>query len=265
MAIKKGNSTKKVNKKLSKKKKKALRGVVYGVFVLIILAILTLIGYGIYNLMTNPKFNISKIMVSDCEHYTSEEIIATSGVVLGQNIFKISKKDIISKIEQLPYIESCEVDRNLPTVLRLNVKERTGKYVAYAKDSGQYVRLDNTGAILEVIDVSKMEEETLMFGLNFDDIIELGQKLTEMELAKLQTYERIKRVYDANEIEAKITSVEFKDSDIILSLNDKLNVIIKENNELEYKLSFLKTILKEMDGVSGTLDMTQENPTYSAI
>lgn len=265
MTIKKSNSTKKVNKKLSKKKKKALRGVVYSVFIIVVLSIVVLIGYGIYHIMNNAKYNISKIIVSECDNYTSEEIIETSGIVLGQNIFKISKKDIISKIEQLPYIESCEVDRNLPSVLRLNIKERTGKYVAYAKDSGQYVRLDKTGVILEVIDVSKMETETLMFGLNFDDIIELGQKLTEMEFTKLEAYERIKKVYDENEIEAKITSVEFKDSDIILSLNDKLNVIIKENNELEYKLSFLKTILKEIEGVSGTLDMTQENPTYSAI
>lgn len=256
MATKKGNST----KKLSKNKK--LKVFVYWFFVLIILAVM---GFVIYYLTTDAKFNVSKIIVSKCEKYTSEEIIEASGLQLGQNIFKISKSEIISKIEQLPYVESCKIDRNLPSVLKLNVKERTGKYVAYAKDSGQYVRIDKAGVILEVIDINKMEEETLLFGINFDDIIELGQCLTDLELTKLTTYEKIREIYDANEIQATITSVEFSDSYVILSLNDKLNVKIKDNSELEYKISFLKTILKEIDGVSGTLDMTQENPTYSAI
>jgi len=265
MATKKGNSTKKVNKKLSKKKKKTLRSFVYSMFILAILGILVGIGFVINYLFTNAKFNIGKIVVSECEKYTAEDIITASGLNLGQNIFRISKKDIISKVEQLPYVESCEVDRNLPSILRLNVKERTGQYVAYAKDSGQYVRLDKTGVILEVIDVSKMEEETLMFGINFDDIIELGQILTELECEKLLTYEKIKKVYDKTEIDAKITSVEFSGSDVILTLNDKLNVKLKNNKELEYKVSFLKTILKEIGVISGTLDMTQDNPTYSAI
>lgn len=258
MATKKGNST----KKLSKNNKKKVRKIIYYFF---IIAILGIIGYVIYYLMTDEKFNISKVIVSECEHYTSEDIINTSEITLGQNIFRISKSDIKSKIEQLPYIESCEIDRNLPTVLKLNVKERTGKYVAYAKDSGQYVRLDKTGVILEVIDVANMQEEILLFGINFDDIIELGQRITELEQTKLSTYEKVKKIYNKTEIESKITSVEFSDSFVIITLDDKLNVKVKDNSELEYKISFLKTILKEINGVSGTLDMTQENPTYSAI
>lgn len=265
MATRKSNSTKKVNVKLNKKKKKTLRGLVYGILVIILLGLIIAAGFLINYLFTNSKFNIRKVTVSDCEKYTAEEIVNISGVKIGENIFKISKKEIISNVEQLPYVESCEVDRQLPQVLRLNVKERTGKYVAYAKDSGQYVRLDKTGFILEVIDVSKMEEETLMFGINFDDIIELGQCLTPLELEKFDSYERVKELYEKYNIEARITSVEFKDAHIILTLNDKLNVKLKDNKELEYKISFLKTILKELNDVSGTLDMTQENPTYSAI
>ena len=110
-----------------------------------------------------------------------------------------------------------------------------------------------------------MEEETLLFGINFDDVIELGQCLTTLESSKLTEYEKIKDVYDKTEINAKITSVEFIGNEVIITLNDKLNVKVKDNIELGYKISFLKTILKEIGVVSGTLDMTQENPTYSAI
>ena len=261
MATKKSNSTKKVNK-INKKKKNSFKKVIY-IFCLccILVGCIFVVNY----LTTNPKFNISKIIVTEVEKYTPEEIIATSELGLDGNIFKISKKDIISKIEKLPYVEKCEIDRNLPSILKIIVTERTGKYVAYAKDSGQYVRLDKTGVILEVIDISNMEEETLLFGINFDDVIELGQCLTTLESQKLIEYEKIKDVYDKTEIDAKITSVEFIGNEVIITLNDKLNVKVKDNIELEYKISFLKTILKEIGVVSGTLDMTQENPTYSAI
>lgn len=255
----------KTKKKLSKSKKKFLRGVVYFVFAVFLLSLLFLIGYGIYFLRNDEKFNITSIEVNELDNYTAEEVILASGVELNTNIFKLSKKDVVSSVATLPYVKSVTVTKKLPSTILINIEERVEKYTAYAKDSGEYVRLDSEGFVLEIADVATLSESLILFGLNFEDVIELGYKLTDIELEKLNSLEKIMEIYSQNQITDKITSVEFKNSYVYLNLNDKLSVKLKDNSELEYKVSLLKEILKEIDGKTGALDMTQENPIYSAI
>lgn len=255
----------KAKKKLSKSKKKFLRGVVYFVFAVFLLSLLFLIGYGIYFLRNDEKFNITSIEVNELDNYTSEEVILASGVELNTNIFKLSKKDVVSSVKTLPYVKSVTVTKKLPSTILINIEERVEKYTAYAKDSGEYVRLDSEGYVLEIIDVATLSESLILFGLNFEDVVELGYKLTDIELEKLNSLEKIIEIYSQNQITDKITSVEFKNSYVYLNINDKLSVKLKDNSELEYKIALLKEILKEIDGKTGALDMTQENPIYSAI
>lgn len=255
----------KKKKVLSKGKKKFLRGIIYFILVLFVLSLIFLIGYGIYFLRNGEKFSIKSIQVNELKNYTYDDIVQASAIEIGNNIFKISKSEVMSNISKLPYVKSVKVTKKLPSTIQINVVERTEKYVAYAKDSGQYVRLDNDGYVLEIIDVSKVSENLILFGLNFEDVIELGYKLTDTESEKLVSLERILKMYEESKIEAKITSVEFKNSQIILNLNDKLSVKLKDNSELGYKIALLKEILKEIDGKTGKLDMTQDNPIYSAI
>ncbi|MBR5228114.1 MAG: FtsQ-type POTRA domain-containing protein [Clostridia bacterium] len=259
--------TKKIKKKTTRKKKnkKALKKLILSIFVLFVIGLLVGVICLIYHVKTDEKFNISNISVTDCNYYTIDDIIAASELELGKNIYSFNKKEIQAKVQTLPYIESVKITRRLPNEVNLTVVERTTKYIAYAKDSGEYVKIDKSGYVLEIIDINEMQEEILLFGINFEDIVEAGHKITDLELEKLKLFEKVSELYNAQEVQAKITSVEFKSSNIILTLNDKLDVILKDNSELEYKLSFLKTILKEVEGKSGILDMTQENPTYSAI
>lgn len=255
----------KKKKKLSKAKKKFLRGTIYFVLVLFLLSLIFLIGYGIYFLGNNERFNIASIEVNELKNYTYEKIIETSEIELNTNIFKLSKSQVVQKVLTLPYVKSVKITRRLPSTVQIDIIEREPKYVAYAKDSGEYLRLDDEGYVLEVVDVSEISESLILFGLNFEDIIELGYKLTDVELDKLNSLEKIISVYNKEEIQANITSVEFKNSYVFLNLNEKLSVKIKDNNELEYKISLLKEILKEIEGKTGSVDMTQDNPIYSAI
>lgn len=255
----------KKKKKLSKAQKKFLRGTIYFVLVLFLLSLIFLIGYGIYFLGNNERFNIASIEVNELENYTYEKIIETSEIELNTNIFKLSKSQVQDKILTLPYVQSVKITKKLPSTVQIDVIEREPKYVAYAKDSGEYLRLDKEGYVLEVVNVSEISESLILFGLNFEDVIELGYKLTDIELDKLNSLENIMNVYNQNEIPANVTSVEFKNSYVFLNLNEKLSVKIKDNGELGYKIALLKEILKEIEGKTGSVDMTQDNPIYSAI
>ena len=72
--------------------------------------------------------------------------------------------------------------------------------------------------------------------------------------------------FKKDEISGKITKVSFENSLTTITINDKLNIIFPNDTDLEYKMVFLKTILKSIaeDSV-GVIDMTKTRPTYSSF
>ena len=100
----------------------------------------------------------------------------------------------------------------------------------------------------------------LLFGIHFDD--NLGEKIVELEQKKLQTLIDMMDKYSKQNISKKITSVEFNEGDIILTLDYDIDVIM-DTNEVEYKLDLLRSILDEINGKVGTIDMTIENPIFA--
>ncbi len=78
----------------------------------------------------------------------------------------------------------------------------------------------------------------------------------------MQRFEKIEQVYEEAKIKEKITSVRFENSKVILTLDYKIEVVAEEQKDLDYKMKFLKEILKEVSGRSGKIDITQEKPTF---
>ena len=69
-------------------------------------------------------FQVETIAVVGSSRYTPEEVIAASGVVVGDNLFRMSKTQVSQRIrQQLPYIGDVSVQRGLPSTLTFTVKE----------------------------------------------------------------------------------------------------------------------------------------------
>ena len=69
-------------------------------------------------------FQVETLAVTGNQRYTQEEIIAASGVELGDNLFWINKYQIEESIrQQLPYIGTIEIHRGLPSTLTFAVEE----------------------------------------------------------------------------------------------------------------------------------------------
>ena len=89
-------------------------------------------------------FQVETIAVTGNSRYTQEEIIAASGVQTGDNLFRLSKRQISEQIlHQLPYVESVSILRGLPSTLTFQVTEwdAVAQVEVYAQgqtqDSGQ--------------------------------------------------------------------------------------------------------------------------------
>lgn len=257
---------KKITKTVSKKnkgklKRKILRGLVYLVLIIFALSLFFLLGFGIYKLYTASRYNIGVVNVEGNVKYTVEEIKELANITLGTNINKLKTNKIEKLVEGLSYVRDAKVVRKYPETVIIKVEEYESSFVALNKETNEYIRLTDKGVILEKCNLEDVtENELLLFGIHFDD--NLGEKIVELEQKKLQTLIDMMDKYAKENISKKITSVEFNEGDIILTLDYDIDVVMN-TNDVEYKLNLLKSILDEINGKVGTIDMTIENPIFA--
>ncbi len=257
--------TKAKNKKrtMGKHKKKMLRVLVYIVLVVFMLSLLFLIGYGIYYFRTSSKYNITEIEFQNNLKYDEATLLQSANIPDEQNIHKLSSKEIANNIKELPYVQEVKIKKIMPGKLLITIQEYTSTYYAYNTETNMYVRLTKDGVILEQTSgEDKHETEMFVHGIAFDSNIEPKQTIAKTEKDKLSLYEKVSQLYYKEEIGKNITSVEFKEKNIILTLDYDLNVIFG-NKDLDYNMNFLKDILVEIEGLSGTIDMTKTSPVFT--
>ena len=214
--------------------------------------------------MTLNTFSLKNIVVSGNSKYTSNEIIYKSNYKMDENIFIQYLKYKDDDFKELPYISKVKVKIVLPDEICLDVIERSSKYIAFDKEKNKFFRLDNEGYILEEVEKKdKQDEEMIVYGITFDDEIVFGSKINEIDLDKLAVYEKIAEEYKKSKIAGDITQVNFENSLTTITLNDKLNVILPNDTNIEYNLDLLNSILKRNGDLQGVIDMTKENPVYS--
>lgn len=254
----------KIKKKtLGKHKKKVLRVLVYIVLVLFTLSLLFLIGYGVYNISTSSKYNVAKVEFKNNKVYDVQFLTDTANVPIGENLYKVSKKYIETNLEKLPYIKDVSIKKIKPNTIEIIINEYTSKYFAYNQDTDKYVRLTDKGRILEEVEGEmKTPEEMLVFGITFDYNVNPKTIIAKTELDKLSLYEKTNKIYEKTKIEKEITNIEFKEKNIILTLNYDINVILNDE-DLDYDINFLKSILEKIDGKAGTIDMTKVDPVFT--
>lgn len=156
-------------RKKNRRKKLIIRSVICFLFLCIgIVLVLTMF------------FNISKITVTGDAVYSAEDIINSSGVIVGDNLIFISKDEISEKITtELPYVNSVKIKRRLPSGLELLITKTEAKYAIIS--DGYYTLLNKDGKVLES-------------GLEF-----IGENITLINLGEITSAELGKTVVPENE------------------------------------------------------------------
>ena len=154
-------------KKEKKKKQRHFRTWVY-VTAFILMAVI----FGFF-FSISGFFTVDSIEVQGNEHYTSEEIINIAHAVPGRNLlYNTNKLEIVSYLEQNPYIKTAEVRRKLPSTLLIVVTERSEK-MAFKYDN-DYLVMDGEGILLRKTRTAP--QTTLIEGLIVNKI-KLGEKI----------------------------------------------------------------------------------------
>ncbi len=247
-------------------------------FILLVIAISILFSLQIF-------FNIKTINVAGLTKYEMSEIIATSGLKLGENIFKIDKEKIETKIyEEYPYFTNVEVKVLLPNSVDIIVTETKDSYIVldnentytllgenrrvikteegtYVGDLPKFVGLD-LSALPKGYEISQRHLSIVEVMFEDEEDTEKSAELRNeiYSLIKLNNImdmmERVCKATKENEID-RICYYDISDGMSVTFLYD-YNIIVKMGSELyfDYKLRFLKEVLDKLEtNFKGTINM----------
>lgn len=216
-------------------------------------------------LSTTVLFKIEEIEVIGVDRYTPDEIAAASGVHLQDNLLRIDKKEIETQIlEQFPYIETVETRRKLPPKVEIAVTQAAP--VGAIAEGDELLLVGANGKVLERGRMLVPNDVLLVKGVDAGSA-QPGDFLGEYEPKKPETEAEIaaeeKRKEQAEMVQEKLGMMQYllraiEESDFTgltnVDLTDRLNIRIMyedrillelgSENELPYKLYFVKYVLE---------------------
>jgi len=122
------------------KRKKSLR--------LQFVIVAALVGFAAFGLLISPLFEVRRIYIEGAIGLTDNEILATSGLDVGQNIFGFSARNTASQIAEIPFVRSATVTRQLPNNVTISVVERIAIASVRVGNTGTYLLIDDSGMVL---------------------------------------------------------------------------------------------------------------------
>ena len=230
-------------------------GILLSVFLVLLFL---LVGGGLY-IINNYK--VTTVYVDGSIHYTNEEIMdMVMEGRLGDNSLYLSLKYRDKGVENIPFIEMMDVSIEARDTIRITVYEKA--LAGYVRYLGRYVYFDKDGIVVET-----SEEETAgipqVTGLSFDHVI-LHEPLP------VDNPDLFNEILNITQQLAKYSLTAdriYFDStyQVTLSFGDA-KVALGENGDIDEKIMLLQSLLPNLMGKSGTLDMreySEDTKTYS--
>ena len=218
-------------------------------------------------------FKIESVYIVGTDIYDPVELAEASGVMPGDNLFRIDKEEISANlVNKYPYIDSVEISRKLPPVVEIQINQSIPG--GAVKEGDEYVLITKDGKVLERGIMYIAEDVPLVIGLDttgWQPGEYLGQwsrtakPENETESQKNQREEAdSQNKKKAEEVEKSLTTLSYLFEAIESSgflnitnvdISDRLNIKIMYENRLlldigseaylSYKLELLNEIINK--------------------
>lgn len=213
-------------------------------FLLFFLVILGVIYYIV------TTYTVNTVYVEGNIHYTDEEIaerIMTGR--FGHNSIYLNFRYRNQEIEDIPFVSAIEVEILSPDTVSIRVYEKS--FAGYVSYLGRYMYFDRDGTIVESSEMmtAGVPEVT---GLKFDHVV-MYEKLP------VENEQIFVRILDITQSLAKYelnADRLFFDREYKVTLYfGEVRVQIGDNSSIDEKFSRLKSILPELEGKKGVVQM----------
>ena len=221
-------------KKKKRKKSSKIKAIIVAILTLILVLSVAVV------LTMTVFFNVSSIKVVGSSIYTSEEIIYASGIINGDNLFRLPKTDIEARIEKaLPYIKKAEIIKSYPESIGISVEPAEEKYLL-SIESKSFVA-DADYKLLKMVDTENNDYIKIV-GIFANDV-EVGKSI---EFSDNQQKDIINDLFSiCNEKGLNLSYIDVTSLvDISFVINKKQFIQIGSYTDLGGKMNHLMEVMK---------------------
>ena len=226
-----------------------------------LIIMLLLLAFGAL-ILSSEFFSIKDIYVLGNNKVLKSNIISSSKIQYGQNIFRINKKSIMRGIFEDPRIKGVRVKRTLPSSIYLDVIER--EVVALIPYLGSFLNIDDEAVITEITDIEGQREAPIVEGLEFNDF-KIGEALEIENLEGLDVALKVVSALQHSKLHEETISVNIEDLDsIVITTRTGIRIYICDN-KIDYRIQMAKEIVEDLlkSNEMGIIDMRHDgNPIF---
>ena len=229
--------------------------------ILYIMIVLLLVGIALISSVT-IFFNIINIEVIGDSRYSKDKIESASGILEGQNMFRLDKFEIEqSMVKQLPYLKTVSTSSaSFPIHWKYMLEDTTA--VAAVKTAAGYVLIDTDSKMLEL--VAQLPETTVeVIGADLGkyepgETAEFGNESAAELIRQLVTELKSAGIFDGT------TSINVtKRHDLSIVYNSVIQCKLGTVSDLSVKIKMIAEVLKENPlDTKAEIDATDANRVY---
>ena len=226
------------------------------IFVFTVFAIVVCLCIALFT----PLFGISEVRVVGNKLIPAEEIVAGSGIELGENVFRFSKKKALKGVSALTYVEGATIKRKFPAKVEIRIQEAKPGLVFDTPT--EFVVCTMGGRVLEKTDDVTEISAPLVFGIDVKSAEPAKRIQTADSDALKMNLEHIGCFYDTEHWE-QIDEFYVGDiSNFMLVMKSGMKVTfgsIDSTEALQRKIKMMEKILPQIKQAQNTyLDLTTD-------
>jgi len=216
----------------------------------LVIVILLVVLLAAAAIIINSVFSVKKVTITGNEHYTEEEIekMVFENRYCYNSIYLYWKYNY-KKDYSIPFIDTIDIEMRAENEVKVNVYEKS--MVGYIEYLGSYMYFDKDGIIVESSS-EKVEGIPLITGLKFDHIILYNPLVVEDE-SVFNTIVSLTQLLAKYEIAPD--KIYFNSSYEMTLYFGEAKVYLGKDNETEEKIIRLRSILPDLEDLSGVLHM----------
>ena len=227
-------------------------------------------------------FRVEQVTVSGNQRYTQEEIIAASGIQLGDNLYSLNKVRIDQNIRTtLPYIGDLTINRALPSTIQITVTEWEAvaqvaapgveQVAAYQEEAGEKAvttaqepwLISVKGKLLEPAPPDSA-------AIAVTGLIPLSpqagsmMEVPEGEHTRLAALTALLEALGEAGMQSQVSDIRLEATQLMVRYAGRFDVKMKLNADFSYDVRLMRAIREKMEeqdgeGACGSMDLTRSD------
>lgn len=126
---------------------------------------------------TSPDFQVRKVKIEGTEALARQTVLEHAGITKKDNVFFFDTRGTMARVEAMPYIRACSIERTFPDTVILTVEER--KPVATLIVHSRAYEIDANGIVLRQYAPGELPLAPFFTNVGGLEFVELGEQRKE--------------------------------------------------------------------------------------